>query len=277
MATISNKIEIINRMVKRLETYLEALPENKWSVPSKCDLWEVRDVVSHLGGAAKRQADSMIKGREGTAEPPTNFARPEASSMSSSNAERDIEQRKLLGSNLFNAYIANHAELYELLKSFANDEWETPCWHARRGAIPASDYVDLRLQELVIHDWDIRASIDSSVSLDEEGSEALLSVAQTWLSMTFRPGQEVHQNISFRFLVDGHPDYSHDVISNGSTFSITEVSSKNPNVTINCDKDSYLLLVYGRILASDKGTGLRIHVQGDESLLILFEEWFKGL
>ena len=39
MATISNKIEIINRMVKRLETYLKALPENKWSVHSKCDVW----------------------------------------------------------------------------------------------------------------------------------------------------------------------------------------------------------------------------------------------
>ena len=95
--------------------------------------------------------------------------------------------------------------------------------------------------------------------------------------MTFRPGQEVPQNISFRFLVDGHPDYSHDVISNGSTFSITQVSSNDPYVTINCDKDSYLLFVYGRILASDKRTGLRIHVEGDDSFLILFEEWFKGL
>ena len=277
MVTISNKIEIINRLVKRLQTYLEALPENKWSVPSKCDLWEVRDVVSHLSGAAKRQAESMTKGRAGTAEPPPNFANPDASAMSSGNAERDIEQRKLLGSNLFNAYIVNHSELYELLQSFGNDEWETPCWHARRGAIPASDYVDLRLQELVIHDWDIRASIDSSVSLDEDGSEALLSVAQTWLSMTFRPGQEAPQNISFRFLVDGHPGYSHDVVSNGSTFSITKISSKDPDITINCDKDSYLLLVYGRILASDKGTGLPIKIQGDASLLILFEEWFKGL
>ena len=277
MDSIGEKIEIINRIVERLEAYLNGLPENKWSVPSQCDLWEVGDVVSHLAGGAKRQADSMVKGRQGVAEAPTNFPTPDASTMSTSNAQRDIEQRRNLGNNLFKAYVSNHTELYDLLKSFSAKEWDTPCWHARRGAIPAKDYVDLRLQELVIHDWDIRASIDSDVNLDEEGSLALLSVAQTWLSMTFRPGREVPQDICFRFLVDQQPAYSHDVISNGSTFKIKPVSATDPQITINCDSDSYLLLVYGRILASDKETVSRINTQGDDSLLQYFEEWFKGL
>ena len=277
MDNIGEKIEIINRIVKRLEVYLNGLQDNEWSVPSQCDLWEVGDVVSHLAGGAKRQSDSMVKGRQGIAEAPQSFSNPDASTMSTGNARRDIEQRKNLGNNLFSAYVDNHTELYELLKSFSEEEWDTPCWHARRGAIPAKDYVDLRLQELVIHDWDIRASIGSDVNLDEEGSLALLSVAQTWLSMTFRPGSEVPRNLCFRFLVDQQPTYSHDVISNGSTFKITPVSSTEPQITINCDRHSYLLLVYGRILASNKQIVSQMNTQGDDSVLQYFEEWFKGL
>ena len=34
MDNIGQKIEIIKRIVKRLEVYLNGLQENKWSVPS---------------------------------------------------------------------------------------------------------------------------------------------------------------------------------------------------------------------------------------------------
>ena len=65
--------------------------------------------------------------------------------------------------------------------------------------------MDLRIQELVIHDWDIRAAIDPAAILDLEGARTLLPVAQTWLAMTFRPGAKLEAAVTYRFDVTGQP------------------------------------------------------------------------
>ncbi len=68
--------------------------------------------------------------------------------------------------------------------------------------------MDLQLQELVIHDWDIRAAIDPAAILDLEAARALLPVAQSWLAMSFRPGVKLEASACYRFEVTGHPSAS---------------------------------------------------------------------
>ena len=271
------KVEIIRHMAEHLEHYLSTLPTADWSRPSRCDLWEVADVVAHLSGGAERQAESMERGRQGKAEPPAGFSPPDAATMSSNNARRDIAQRQQLGAGLLKAFVENYSRLHQLLLDFGPDEWGTPCWHARRGAMPASDYLDLRLQELVIHDWDIRAAFNSTAGLDPRGARALLPVAQTWLAMTFRPGAKLASPATYRFDVTGHPAASHDVTADGEFFTIGAQGATSADVTITCDGDSYLLFAYGRLSASAEGGSDRLAIQGDPRLLESFEEWFKGL
>ena len=171
----------------------------------------------------------------------------------------------------------NHVRLHQLLTDFGPGEWEILCWHARRGPIPARDYVDLRLQELVIHDWDIRAALDPAATLDSEGARALLPVAQTWLAMTFRPGVKLEAPATYRFDGTGHPSASHDVTTDGESFEIKAQGSNPADVTITCDGDSYLLFAYGRLAASGKGGSDRLDIQGNARLLEPFEQWFKVL
>lgn len=38
------KVEIIRRIMERLESYLSSLPQDNWSRPSRCDPWEVADL-----------------------------------------------------------------------------------------------------------------------------------------------------------------------------------------------------------------------------------------
>ena len=235
------------------------------------------DVVAHLTGGAERQAQSMKRGRQGKAEPPAGFSQPDVVSMSASNAQRDITLRQRLAGSLLNTFVENHIRLHRLLKEFGPAEWEIPCWHARRGPIPARDYLDLRLQELVIHDWDIRAAIDPTASLDPEGARALLPVAQTWLAMTFRPGVKLEAPATYRFDVTGHPAASHDVTADGESFEIKTQGSRPADVTITCDGDSYLLFAYGRLDAFGQGGSSRLEIQGKARLLEPFEQWFKGL
>ncbi len=90
---------------------------------------------------------------------------------------------------------------------------------ARRCAIPARDYLDLRLQELVIDDWDIRAAIDPAAILALGADRALLPVAQTWLAMSFRPGVKLEAAATYRFDVTGHTSEFHDVTADGECFN----------------------------------------------------------
>ena len=277
MLDTPEKVEIVRRVAERLESYLSSLPQDSWSRSSRCDLWEVADVVAHLAGGAERQTQNMGMGRRGKAEPPEGVSPPDVASMSASNAQRDIILRQRLADNLLNAFVENHARLHQLLMEFVPAEWEIPCWHARRGPIPARDYVDLRLQELVIHDWDIRAAIDPEASLEPEGAQALLPVAQTWLAMTFRPGVKLQAAATYRFDVTGHPSVSHDVTADGESFEIKAQGSSPADVTITCDGDSYLLFAYGRLSASGKSGSVRLDIQGRADLLEPLEQWFKGL
>jgi uncharacterized protein (TIGR03083 family) len=277
MEETNKRVEIIWAVAGRLASFLTALPQEQWSAASRCDLWEVADVVSHLAGGAERQAESMRRGRQGISESPPGFTAVDSPTMSANNAQRDIERRQHLGSGLLDAFVANHAQLHNLLTAFGPAEWETPCWHARRGAIPARDYVDLRLQELVIHDWDIRAALAPGAHLDQEGAQSLIPVGQTWLAMTFRPGTKLEQPVTFRFDVKGQPRACHDVISDGETFQIGPQSTAAADVTISCDGDSYLLYAYGRLSAAagkDPGT---LSITGNANLMESFEQWFKGL
>ncbi len=153
MLDAQGNVKLIRRIAERLESYLSSLPENNWYRPSRCDLWEVADVVAHLTGGAERQAQSTERGRQGWAEPPAGFSPPDAVTMSASNAQRDITLCQYLADSLPNAFVENHARLYQLLTDFGPSKWEIRCWHARRGPIPHRDYLDLRLQELVTQDW----------------------------------------------------------------------------------------------------------------------------
>jgi hypothetical protein len=47
-------------------------------------------------------------------------------------------------------------------------DWETLCWRARRGTMPAREYVELRIQNLAIHNWDIRAAFEPAPRLAPE-------------------------------------------------------------------------------------------------------------
>ena len=148
---------------------------------------------------------------------------------------------------------------------------------ARRGAIPDRDYLDLRLQGLVIHDWDIRADIYPAAILDLEAARALLPVAQTWLAMSFRPGVKLEAAATCRFDVTGHTSAPHDVTADGECVEIKAQGSNPADVTITCEGDSYLLFAYGRLDASGQGDSGRLEIGGNARPLEPFEQWFKGL
>ena len=274
---MENRVNLVRRLSRRLQEFLGGLTDQAWSRPSPCDLWEVGDVVAHLVGGAERQMGSMTRGRGGDAGPPPGFVATDVATLSTGNAQRDVDMRRNLGSNLLDAFGRQYDQLCQVLATFNPDGWESPCWHARRGTITAQDYLNLRIQEMVIHDWDIRSTFDPDCALDAEGVSALVPLVATWLRMSFRPGPRLSRPATYRFQVTGSAPITMDLTCWGDDFDSTSRLSAEPGVTVTCDGEAYLLYGYGRLSARDGIASGRLAVEGDVSLLGSFEEWFKGL
>ncbi len=142
--------------------------------------------------------------------------------------------------------------------------------------MPAEEYVDLRVQELAIHDWDIRSGLDAGARLDPESVPVLLEVALTWLRASFRPGPALEAPVVFRFEVTAPAGFSYDVIVKGDSFRVEPAGGPKADVAVRCDADSYLLYLYRRLTAATGVATGWLSVDGDASRLQRFEGWFKG-
>jgi uncharacterized protein (TIGR03083 family) len=197
--------------------------------------------------------------------------------MSPLNARRDIALRERLGEDLLATFAARYDELEELLARFGPQGWGKPCWHARRGVLAAGEYVDLRIQELAVHDWDIRWAIESEPHLDAESVPLLLEVAPTWLGMSFRPGPRLPSPLVYRFDVTGQPSRRHLVVVEGDSFRVIPGSEAEADVVLRCDAETYLLLVCGRLRAAGAVAEGRLAVAGGARLVEQFQKCFGGL
>jgi uncharacterized protein (TIGR03083 family) len=277
MDEMARRVSLIHGLAGRLREFLGALPPEAWELPSACALWQVRDVVAHLTGGAERQIESMARGLRGDASPPPTFAPMDATTMAASNAQRDIVLRERLGEELLATFATRFDQLEELLARFAPQDWVKPCWYARRGALPARDYVDLRIQELAVHDWDIRWAIEREPHLDTDSVPLLLEMVPTWLGGSFRPGPRLPSPLVYRLEIMGWPSRRHLVVVEGDSFRVTLGNEGQADVVLRCDPETYLLLVYGRLRATGAVAQGRLTVVGDARLVEQFQEWFGGL
>ena len=210
MPSIEQQVELVKTLVTGIRSNAAALSPEQLASPSACADWQVQDVLSHLIGGAERQADSMRRGRAGDSGPAPGFTPMDSTAMSSTNAQRDIQRREQLGDGLLLAYDTAYASLQEQIDALGPNDWETPCWHLRRGAISAADYLELRIQELAIHDWDMRHGLEDSPQLNADCVSTLLSATPKWLGMCFRPGEKLDAPVVYEF--DLAPPYETSII-----------------------------------------------------------------
>ena len=301
MSEVARRTGVVAELAAGLSGYLRGLSAAQLAAASACDQWQVRDVASHLIGGAARQAASMQRGRAGQSGPPDDFAPQSSDAASAANAQRDIRRREDLGDTLLDHFDAAYQELQAELDAFASgapDSWNTLCWHQRRGPMPAADYVDLRIQELAIHDWDIRSAHDPNAALPAAGVPALLDMAAKWLQMCFRPEEFAGAPpVSFRFeLADAphggltaqvangqftpipHPDTAPADAANAPTDAPANTAPADAaEPPIRCTADTFLLFIYGRLSTDDAIAAGRFGNHPNPERLRQFQTGFRGV
>ena len=277
MTEIERRVAVAKQLAANIRQYLGELTPEQWELPSACAEWQVRDVVSHLLGGAERQAESMERGRGGDSNPPAGFVPPDPAALSATNAQRDIDRRNLLAGNYLEAFDASYEALHRQFDAFGEGSWDTLCWHVRRGAMTAASYVELRIQEIAIHDWDIRSAFQPDAGLDPNCVPVLLDMSPTWLGMCFRPSARLAKPVVYGFNVGPEEPRQFRMNVTGDAFQMVPGQASQADLSLSATAEQYLLFTYGRLTAAEGISSGKLTVNGDTAHLDRFEVWFKGL
>ena len=275
---IRNEIAVIGALARGLYEFLSNLSDDDMARQSACDAWTVRDVAGHLTNRAERQIASMTRGRAGDSAPPAGFIAPtDNMAMSAANADADIAYAQSLGADLLLTFGRNYRELHQLLDGFSGNDWNCACWHPRRGTMTAREYVSQRIQELAVHDWDIRSAFDANAALHPDAVPVLLGMSARWLRSAYNSGDDPPTGeVRYRFaLSDADPM---DVLVSPLRRPSAGVGLHNDHIdlTVDCDANTYLLLAYGRLDLDAAVANGRLRTTSSSELLERFAKWMVG-
>ena len=247
---VATKIALIKRLAGDIHGRLAVSSADDLNAQSACSEWDVGTVAAHLAGGAVRQQEAMRRGLAGEGGPPegeTLLATPDQ--VQAANATSNVQIRHDWGEDLLDNFQQNYEDLDVMLQGWT--DWTIGCWHRRRGTMSAESYVDLRIQELVIHDWDMRARDTGVGDLDPEGIVALLPASEMWYQLCFRPTAPLTTPAVYRFEIGGGGEgatLQHDVVVAGDSYTVSECSPGNqPELTIRADANTYLQCLYNRV------------------------------
>ena len=269
-------IRLVDFEATRLREFLSGLDEQSWSRDSACEGWALGDVVAHLSAGAEGWVNSITRALAGDAGPPPGQSFLAAGERGSDIISQGaISYRQQAGSKLLENYIAGYDRLCQLLSELHAWDWEKPCYH-RRGPIPISEYVEVRVQELVVHAWDIRSGLDDSAGLWEESLALMVGRVPRWLRGAFRPGLGLPTPTLYRFEVSAPVAVHQDVLVNEDVFQLAPAAESAADVTFQCDTGDYLLFIYGRLGLDQAVSAGKVAIQGPREQANNFTAWFQG-
>src|SRR5882672_4120161 len=284
MDTFADRVKILQSESERIKQYLHALPPEALSKPSACTQWQVQDVIAHLVGVAETYASSVSRGLQGDTGPlPGRLPAGQgtAALYAESIAQRSIAARQTLGDALLATFDAANDRLNSLLAGLEPEQRSIPCYHAG-GLVKAQNFMDLRLKELAVHEWDIRAALEPEAHVSSASIPAIMttiseSIASGSLRWAFWSGPHLTTPVRYRFAVTGLGPSKSDIVVEGNTLRMEDAGGTTADVTIRCDTETYVLLVYGRLNLETAIAAGRLTLEGDRHQAMAFGQWFRGI
>ena len=272
----SNLVERVTAEAAWLREFLSGLDAETWAIDSTCEGWTIEDVVAHLAGGASGWARTITRAVVGDAGPPEgqSFLAPgERGSHPTGEAAR--ASRRQSGTQLLDLFTANHDSLRQLLEGLSDEDWEKPCFH-RRGALPVKAYLGIRVQELVLHGWDIRWGLDSAAELSDECLSTMVGLVPRWIRNAFAPDLNLPTPVRYRFDVSNPVAVHEDLLVTGDSFQVGQPSQGPADVVFTCTIGNYILLMFGRLEVESAVAAGRLSIEGSLDQAKNFNAWFKG-
>ena len=94
-------------------------------------------------------------------------------------------------------------DLDGLLAGLGEQDWDKPCFH-NAAIISAATYVDLRITEVVIHEWDVKSRLEPEAEVSPSGLPAVLDLLPVFVvGRLFRPGSTLSGLVRYRWDLSG--------------------------------------------------------------------------
>ena len=274
MESVAEKVRLVKSESARIGVYLGTLSPDQWSTQSACDSWQVGDVVAHLLGAVDMFGPNIARGAAGDASPPEGFPAAGQGDMAArlaANAQRAKDLRNSLGDDLLGTFNDHRVQFDDVLSKLKEFDRDNLCYHPA-GTISVETYLNLRITELIVHEWDIRSRLEPAAVLSPESLPAIVEMFPVFVvGRLFNPGSRLSISVRFRFELTGPLSGSHDIVAGGGEKALMEpAGEENPQVTFSCDTQTFILLVYGRITFKEAVAAQQITVSGDNALAAQF-------
>ena len=272
------RLEILRAETGELEKYLRDLPKEAWDLPSTCEGWCIADVVAHLTLTRGFNPSRILRALQGDASPDDLSPRLVLGDVDTvADASEAITLRKELGEDLLAEFIKASGGIVNALANVGQHDWDKRVFRPSRPE-PVRNLVDILICELAVHGWDIRSCFDSEASLSL-GSVAVMveRIPQraTWWSFQTEGGF-APLPLRYRFELAPPAQNRVDLVVTEERRYMEAASSDDAHATFQCDGETFVLLMYGRIEPEAAIANGRLSYLGDQELVSAFVQRFTG-
>ncbi len=194
-----------------------------------------------------------------------------------SDATEAISLRKELGEDLLAEFINASGGIVNALANVGQHDWDKRVFRPSRPE-PVRNLVDILICELAVHGWDIRSCFDSEASLSP-GSVAVMVERiphrATWWSFQTEAGF-ASLPLRYRFEVAPPAQNRVDLVVTEERRYMEAASSDDAHVTFQCDGETFVFLMYGRIKPEVAIANGMMTYAGEPELVTAFSHRFTG-
>lgn len=276
MTSPADRVGLLQSETQRFHEYLSTLPPEAWNRQSACERWQVGDVVAHLAGGAENYSGNISRGVQGDISPPEDAGPPVPGGSAArleANAQLAIGLKDRLGEQLLPTFGARCDDLNRLLAGLGPQDWEKQYYHPA-AILSLRTFIDLRITEVVVHEWDIRSMLEPGAQISPQGLPAVIDLIPEFVvGRLFQPGSGTSDTVGtvrYRWELTGAAPGNHDILVAAGQARMEPAGDAAPNVTFGCDASDFALLAYGRINFEQAVSDGRISVQGDRDLAAQF-------
>jgi uncharacterized protein (TIGR03083 family) len=236
---LANIVVVANETARMTETF-RTWPESYWQRSTYCPGWRAVDAVAHLATGGDFYAQVIASGRQGEPQLPWG-----TNDVAEFRAARAAAAKKLVDGGpaaLIAGFKTGAAQLQEILESLRQDDLSKAARHPR-GLVPIGCWIGMRLNELVIHDWDIRQPHEANAGLSATALAAMLTVLPE-LQAQFLEQRLTDGLDGIHILRGGEVAWAFAV--QGKTVAYQAQAPATFDTCLSADAESLILLTMGR-------------------------------
>ena len=279
----ANRIDLLEHEAKMLLDFLGDLPRDAWATDSACEGWTVADVIGHL--TSVDLSTRLLRGLDGDHSPPEGSPSPEQhdeDAFARSIYQRALDASQRLGGGLHEDFTLRINETVALFRQVRPEQWDNLVyWPA--GPMSMDTLLTQRIAELTMHGWDIRSRLEDDFHLSDGSVTALLDTVDRAARRAFRPDPLLAgRALRYRFSIDRPERRVIDLVLSDADAVIIEaegsgIPAEPSDVTFECDGETCVLILYGRLTPHDAVAARRLSVaDGEAYLAAAFGDRFVG-